>query len=297
MGFEWIVAAALLSGLWWTSGRFDRTAPVRAGLSGATRAAVTTTGQAAASRWRAGHMARLRRTVRRRRQWSKTRAGRAALRVEGLVVVPALSLGRGLAVALPALMAGGRAIPGGWADAYKAERERRSAPGADANQASPRGGAEEQGGGGGTTPRVGARDTSSSPSPTDEGSPAPVGAGAGNDGREPAVAQGDGVEVPNLQVLQKVLEDLVKVLSEHGNVIEWASKLSRGLPEVLAFSPGDRAMAALAGLTEVAPEVEAAPWLDVAQAALSEVTDVVAAAEALAATGAQGSSEQLLATT
>jgi len=111
------------------------------------------------------------------------------------------------------------------------------------------------------------------------------------------VAQGDGVEVPNLQVLQKVLEDLVKVLSEHGNVIEWASKLSRGLPEVLAFSPGDRAMAALAGLTEVAPEVEAAPWLDVAQAALSEVTDVVAAAEALAATGAQGSSEQLLATT
>ena len=89
MGFEWIVAAALLSGLWWTSGRFDRTAPVRAGLSGATRAAVTTTGQAAASRWRAGHMARLRRTVRRRRQWSKTRAGRAALRVEGLVVVPA----------------------------------------------------------------------------------------------------------------------------------------------------------------------------------------------------------------
>jgi hypothetical protein len=286
------VAVVALVTAWAGAGHVDRVAPVRAGISGAARASVTTGWAVGRARWSAGADARAGRRAERMAHWH-WRAGYRA-------TSPVRAAGRGIAVTAPAVVAGARAARGGWVAGYRAEKDRRAGIG-------PGPGAVETGARGSVGPDVTAPagpEPIEAPGPGDPG-PAPEGpAPAGptltvvpdTNGDTPVATAPTGTEITDLTVLSAVLADMERLAEEMQSVSHAAKETHLLAACEFPFDPGRSVRAALNAASEIAPQwFDADAWHAQLAAARQAVDALQQQATELTDTGASGHTDQLAA--
>ncbi len=279
---EILVVSALLSAVWVGSGKVQAARPYRAGVAGAARASWSAGSTVARDRWATGAGVRATRRQARAARWGQHWYGRATLRAEHGLVRP---MGRGLAVAGPAAWAGAKAARAGFAEGYRAEKERR-ATGPTAGPTDESGPAD-----GPTVDQVGHDDSSPTETqPTDQPRPTLTAVPTTEETTVPTT------EIPDLQSLVAVLTGIEALAEQMADVSQAARATHETALMEFDFNPGGAVASALNAASEAAPQwFDADAWLSAVSAARREAEALMSKATEIADTGAAGRLDQLAA--